>query len=145
MANNATAEGPSDLEALGRAVKELQWRNHRSMEQRLNAIGATLAQWDALRAIDRNPGVPAHTLAVYTFQSDQSFGTLATRMQKQGLIERVSGQGRAIEHRLTDAGRSTLAEGHAVAAGFLAESFAPLQADERATLLDLLTRVINAG
>jgi len=133
----------TDLEALGRAVKQLQWRHHRTMEQRLNAAGSTLAQWDALRAIDRNPGVPAHTLAQYTFQSDQSFGALATRMQKLGLIERVSGKGRAIEHRLTDAGRSTLTEGHELAATVLAESFAPLQDADRATLLRLLTRVIH--
>jgi hypothetical protein len=41
------------------------------------------------------PGASLHRLAQLTFQIDQSFGTLAARMADRGLIERVSGPGRA--------------------------------------------------
>ncbi|MEU1167474.1 helix-turn-helix domain-containing protein, partial [Streptomyces sp. NPDC005921] len=63
-----------DLQVLGRAVKQAQYRQHRAMDSALSAVGTTLAQWDALRAIDRSPGASARELAAATFQSEQAFG-----------------------------------------------------------------------
>jgi len=131
-----------ELESVGRAVKRLQYRHHRAMEVGLIAVGTTLAQWDALRAISRNPGASAHTLALSTFQSDQSFGTLANRLVTQKLIERRPGGGRKIEHHLTAEGEAMLSKGFPVADGVLAASFTDLSERERATLLDLLERAI---
>lgn len=134
---------PADLETLGRAVKQVQYRHHRALDERLATVGTTLAQWDALRAIGRTPGASAHALAVETFQSDQSFGTLASRLAAQGLITRSAGRGRRIEHRLTPAGRKVLRAGRPIAVGVFAASFAELSEKERTTLLDLLHRVIG--
>ena len=134
---------PADLETLGRAVKQVQYRHHRALDARLASVGTTLAQWDALRAIGRNPGASAHKLAVETFQSDQSFGTLAGRLAGQGLIERRAGRGRRIEHRLTPAGKKVLRAGHPVANKVLAASFARLSEKERSALLDLLLRILS--
>ena len=139
------AHMPTDLETLGRAVKQVQYRHHRALDSRLGTVGTTLAQWDALRAIGRTPGASAHTLAVETFQSDQSFGTLANRLAGQGLITRRSGRGRRIEHRLTPAGKKVLQAGHPVARDVLAASFARLSERERATLLDLLLRIARGS
>jgi len=130
-----------ELEALGRAVKQVQYRHHRALDTRLAAAGTTLAQWDALRAIGRIPGASAHTLAVATFQSDQAFGTLANRLAAQGLIDRRPGCGRRIEHHLTPAGEKTLQAGHRIADDVLRASFATLSEQERSTLLDLLLRM----
>jgi DNA-binding MarR family transcriptional regulator len=130
-----------DLQELGLAVKQAQWRHHRAMDRRLAAIGTTLVQWDSLRAIARRPGASAHDLAQATFQSDQAFGTLANRLAAQGLIERSPGEGRRIRHHLTPAGSEMLAVGTDVAESFLAESFAPLDDAEREVLLDLLNRL----
>ncbi|MFI5993377.1 MULTISPECIES: MarR family winged helix-turn-helix transcriptional regulator [unclassified Streptomyces] len=135
---------PVDLEELGRAVKEAQYRHHRALDTRLAGVGTTLAQWDALRAIARTPGASAHELAVATFQGDQAFGTLASRLAAQQLVERRPGHGRRIEHRLTEAGERVLAAGRAVARDILATSFGPLTEPERATLLALLRRVGTA-
>jgi DNA-binding MarR family transcriptional regulator len=132
---------PGDLQALGRAVKQAQYRHHRALDGRLATIGTTLAQWDALRAIDRNPGSTARALAEETFQSEQAFGTLANRLVTRGLIERTPGRGRAIEHRLTAAGEQVLRAGNQVANEVLADSFAALSTNERAMLLDLLQRI----
>ncbi|WP_407572748.1 MarR family winged helix-turn-helix transcriptional regulator [Deinococcus altitudinis] len=139
--------GPTDLqatqlEALGRAIKQVQYRHHRALDTRLSALGTTLAQWDALRAAERHPGASAHDLAVATFQSDQAFGTLAARLITQGLIERRPGRGRRIEHHLTDTGAATLEAGYPVARAVLEASFIDLNQEERATLLDLLNRMI---
>jgi DNA-binding MarR family transcriptional regulator len=130
----------ADLETLGRRIKQVQYRHHRALDAGLSAVGTTLAQWDALRAIGRIPGASAHTLAVETFQSDQSFGALANRLASQGLSERRPGRGRRIEHRLTAAGTKTLAAGHPVAEAVFRSSFADLSQKERSTLLALLLR-----
>lgn len=136
---------PVDLEELGRAVKEAQYRHHRTLDTRLAGVGTTLAQWDALRAIARTPGASAHELAVATFQGDQAFGTLASRLAAQHLVERRPGHGRRIEHHLTEAGERVLAAGRTVTREVLATSFDPLTEPERATLLALLRRVGSPG
>ena len=131
----------ADVQALGRRIKQVQYRHHRALDTRLTAVGTTLAQWDALRAIGRLPGESAHTLAVETFQSDQAFGTLANRLEAHGLIDRRPGRGRRIEHRLTPAGELMLSAGHPVASSVLSTSFAGLTEEERTILLELLLRI----
>ncbi|MEV0346516.1 MarR family winged helix-turn-helix transcriptional regulator [Nonomuraea sp. NPDC050680] len=134
-----------ELQVLGRAVKQAQYRQHRALDSRLAAIGTTLAQWDALRAIGRTPGAPARALASATFQSEQAFGTLAGRLVAQGLIERRPGHGRRIEHHLTPAGEQLLDAGRRVADEVLADCFSVLPPGDRATLLDLLRRLNSGG
>ena len=130
----------TDLEQLGRAVKRTQYRHYRALETALSQVGTTLAQWDALRAIDRTPGSSAHFLAGETFQSDQSFGTLITRLIARGLVERRVGTGRKNEHYLTTEGKTILEAGRPIALEIIRESFSPLTQAEQAQLLALLNR-----
>jgi DNA-binding MarR family transcriptional regulator len=134
----------TDLQATSRLLKRAQYRNHRAMDRSLATVGTTLAQWDALRAISEAPDSSAHDLAVATFQSDQSFGTLASRLEAQGLIKRTAGKGRRVEHQLTAPGKRTLAAGQTVAAGVSARAFTLLSKAEVAVLHDLLLRVGEA-
>ncbi|GAA1996760.1 MarR family winged helix-turn-helix transcriptional regulator [Catenulispora subtropica] len=136
---------PVDIESLGRAVKQAQYRNHRALETALAQVGTTLVQWDALRAIARTPGSSGRELAAETFQGEQSFGALAGRLEAQKLIERRPGRGRRVEHFITEAGQRVLADGRPFASGALAESFAPLDEEERATLLALLQRMVGGA
>ncbi|MER5940360.1 MarR family winged helix-turn-helix transcriptional regulator [Streptomyces sp. NPDC001928] len=136
---------PSDLQDLGRAIKYAQYRHHRALDSALSTVGTTLAQWDALRAIDRTPGSSARALAPATFQSEQAFGTLVGRLTAQGRVERRQGHGRRIEHYLTPAGERVLAAGRRVADETLAGCFAGLSDEDRATLLDLLQRLNGDG
>lgn len=136
---------PNQIQALGRAIKQAQYKHHRALDTRLGKIGTTLTQWDALRTIDRQPGASAHHLALATFQTDQAFGTLANRLEAQGLIERRPGYGRRIEHHLTPAGQATLAAGHPIANEVLGASFAHLSEEERSILLDLLEKITGDG
>ncbi|MEU3909112.1 MarR family winged helix-turn-helix transcriptional regulator [Streptomyces goshikiensis] len=131
----------SEAQTLGRAVKQAQYRQHRALESGLAAIGTTLAQWDALRAISNASGASARELAAATFQSEQAFGTLASRLVAQGLVERRPGRGRRIEHHLTPDGERILSEGHLVATEVLTSCFAALPAAERTNLLALLQRL----
>jgi len=131
----------AELQALGRAIKQAQYRQHRSLDTALAAAGTTLAQWDALRAIDRSPGASARALAAATFQSEQAFGTLAGRLLAQGLVERRATHGRRNAHHLTPAGERVLEAGHKIADEVLADCFAPLPDEDRTTLLELLRRL----
>ncbi|MXM64115.1 MarR family transcriptional regulator [Streptomyces sp. HUCO-GS316] len=132
---------PDELQVLGRAVKQAQYRQHRALDSRLATVGTSLAQWDALRAISRSPGASARALAATTFQSEQAFGTLAGRLVALGQIERRPGGGRRIEHYLTPSGEQVLAAGHRIADEVLNACFAPLGDAERTTLLRLLRRL----
>ena len=132
-----------DLERLGRAVKQAQHRQHRAVDAALNAIGTTIVQWDALRAIDAEPGASAHRLALATFQTDQAFGTLANRLEAQGMIERRPGEGRKIEHRLSPAGTRMLAAGNLIAERIRHELYAGLNKTDRRTLAALLDRILS--
>jgi DNA-binding MarR family transcriptional regulator len=131
-------------QATGRLLKRAQYRNHRAADRALSTIGTSLPQWDALRAISESPDSSAHDLAIVTFQSDQAFGTLANRLEAQGLIMRASGRGRRVEHALTPEGQRMFEAGLEVTRGVSERSFAGLTSDEIVVLHDLLERVGDA-
>ena len=131
-----------NLQQLGRAVKRLQHKHHRLVDTRLGELGSSLAQWDGLRAISRNPEASSHALAEYTFQTDQAFGTLAKRLIAKGLVKRSSGGGRVLHHKLTPQGEVVLQLGNEAVESILVVSFASLSQAERLTLLDLISRLV---
>ncbi|MEV6240427.1 MarR family transcriptional regulator [Lentzea sp. NPDC051838] len=120
------------------AVKRLQHRHHRAMSQALAPLGLSLVQWDTLRHLHRQPDASLHDLAVLTFQTDQSFGSLAVRMAERGLIERIDGPGRAVRHKLTDEGARLRAEGQELVDGITEKSFSALSVEQLDQLGDLL-------
>jgi len=130
------------LSEIGLSIKRLQMRHHREANSALAPLGVSLVQWDALRHLHRNPDASLHDLAQLTFQTDQSFGTLAARMIDRGLIERVPGPGRAIRHRLTDKGDALREEGQRVVEQVLTESFAALSEEQLAALDEILLRLL---
>jgi DNA-binding MarR family transcriptional regulator len=131
----------TNQQATGRLLKRAQYRNHRAADRALATVGTSLAQWDALRAISESPDSSAHDLAIVTFQSDQAFGTLANRLEAQGLILRISGRGRRVKHRLTAEGERMFEAGLEVTRGVSERAFAGLSRDEVNTLRELLNRV----
>jgi DNA-binding MarR family transcriptional regulator len=131
------------IQAIGLSVKRLQMRHHRALNAGLAPLGISLVQWDALRHLGENPGASLHDLALLTFQTDQSFGTLAARMIQRGLIERVPGPGRAVHHRLTEKGQALHRAGGQVVETVLRESFATLTQEQLAAFDELLRQVLS--
>ncbi|MEV6443875.1 MarR family transcriptional regulator [Amycolatopsis sp. NPDC051716] len=125
------------------AVKRLQYRHHRALSRVLAPLGLSLVQWDTLRHLHRRPDASLHELAVLTFQTDQSFGSLATRMAERGLIERVPGPGRAVRHRLTSEGARLRAEGQDLVDGVVEASFRDLSETQIDQLGELLDRALG--
>lgn len=133
--------GETPITETGLMVKRLQARHHRTADASLQRLGVSLVQWDALRHLKENPDASLHELAQLTFQTDQSMGTLAARMQAAGLIERVPRPGRAVRHRLTPDGERLQREGANITRRTLEESFQPLTA-EQLRAFDALLRII---
>ncbi len=131
------------IQQLGQAVKRLQAKHHRDGNEALKPLGVSIVQWDALRHLHAHPGASLHDLAVLTFQTDQAFGTLATRMEARGLIRRANGPGRAIRPELTPEGERVLAAGTEAMEGVLRASFGRLSAGERAAFGELLGRLVD--
>ena len=128
------------VQDIGIAVKRLQWLHHTEMSKRLAELGVSLPQWDVLRRLHEVPDASLHDLAQLTFQTDQSMGSLATRMVSRGLIERVVGPGRAVRHRLTEEGERIRKAGSRIVDSVLSAAVGSLSPAERTTLLNLLTK-----
>ena len=138
-------EDPDTLvapEHLGWLIKRIQHAHHRALDAALSCQGVSLVQWNALREIERNPGCSQHQLAERTFNSDQSFGALLTRLEAARLIQRSATIGRSRLPQLTPEGTVQLRKGHKVMSKVVGASFNALDNDERHTLSVLLTKVL---
>ena len=131
-------------EDLGLLIKKTQHAHHRCIDERLACLNMSLVQWNALREIHRNPDKPLRQLARLTFNSDQAFGALVTRLMARGYVKRRQGFGRATIHELTPLGKSSLREADEVVHEVLASSFAGLSKQERQTLHSMLSKVLQA-
>lgn len=131
------------LSEIGLSVKRLQMHHHRTANAALAGLDISLVQWDALRHLHRNPEASLHDLAQLTFQTDQSFGSLAARMIDRGLIERVPGPGRAVRHRLTERGEQLRRQGEKIMDAVLADTFSCLTPRELATFDALMVRLLE--
>jgi DNA-binding MarR family transcriptional regulator len=118
-------------------------RHHRALSRALAPLGLSLVQWDTLRHLHRQPDASLHDRAVLTFQTDQSFGSPATRMADRGLIERVPGPGRAVKHRLTEEGARLRAAGQDAVDAVFASSFGTLSAAQLDRLGELLDTALG--
>lgn len=127
---------------MGLMVKRLQMRHHNAANAALAELGVSVVQWDALRHLHENPGASLHALAQLTFQTDQSFGALASRMEGRGLIERVPGRGRAIRHQLTAEGERVRRAGAELMEEVLRDSFSPLSEAQQQALEKLLRQLL---
>jgi DNA-binding MarR family transcriptional regulator len=144
---NRTHLGPGNPERPGPgpglaalALKRLQWRLQREANLRLATVGLSYPQWDALRHLTKRPDASLHALAELSLQTDQSMGALAKRMIERGLIERMDGAGRAVRHRVTEAGQRLRDAGGEIMSEVLADTLGRLSEEELATLEQLLEK-----
>jgi DNA-binding MarR family transcriptional regulator len=72
-------------------------------------------------------------------------GELARRMTDRGLIERIEGPGRKVQHRLTPAGDELRRAGSAAVDEVPRESLGHLTAAERETLHELLLKAAGSS
>ena len=133
------------LEPLALLVKQVQHLQNRKMAASLEPLGVSLAQWNAMREIDRHPGASLRKLAEASFNSDQAFGTLVARLERLGMVVQRPGKGRALVTELTDAGERVLHAGYPAIMGVCAKLLGALGEAECGLLEGLLNKVLGAA
>jgi DNA-binding MarR family transcriptional regulator len=131
---------------VGYLVKRLQQEIRTAMDARLAERGATMATYAALAALAEEPGISNAALARRCFVTPQTMHRVVATLEEDGLVSRDADpdHGRVLRTRLTPAGRS-LERGCRAAVDEVQERMlADLDDDDRATLVDLLVRCIDA-
>ena len=111
------------------------------------AFNTTLPRFDLLAALDRAPeGLTLGEVSGRMMVSNGNVTGLAARLEAEGLVERRAEphDKRVVRLILTAAGSAAFAEQSAAHAGWLAEIFADLPANERDALHRLLGRTKSA-
>ena len=140
--------GNEDPAQLADLLHRLTRRLRSAQAERLAPLGLTPAQERALRVIARGDEPPRMTeIADRLGIAPRSLTTVIDALEEAGLVRREIDprNRRAILLRLTDRGvdvRDELREARRRAAE---ELFAPLSADQRETLVDLLTLLDSSG
>jgi DNA-binding MarR family transcriptional regulator len=99
-----------DDSRLGMLLKRAEQTMIRAKNAVLKPIGLTLAQYVALAALDRQPGITAATLARACLVTPQAMMILLKTMEQQRLIGRFPHprHSNVLELRVIDAGREAL-------------------------------------
>lgn len=126
------------------SLKRAQSAKSGVFDRHLASLGLSMALWVVLDRIRANPAQSTHALANASFMTDQSVGELVSKLAKRGLIQRVTGPGRAIRHHLTDAGTDLLERARPLMAEALDSAFAGLSRSEIEQLIQLLNKIAPA-
>ncbi|WP_018265025.1 MarR family winged helix-turn-helix transcriptional regulator [Methylosinus sp. LW4] len=129
------------LRAAALGLKRAQTAKSAAFDRSLASVGLTMALWVVLERIRANPALSTHALAEACLMTDQSVGELVSKLATRGLVERISGAGRAIRHHLTDSGRELLERAAPLLADALQSAFSELSAAEIEQLIQLLEKI----
>ena len=104
---------------LGYVLKRAQHGLRTSMDDQLNHLGLTTAQYNLLSAVAGEPGISNAALARMAFVTAQSMQGIVANMEKQGLLRRVPHptHGRIRQSKLTRKGTDALERAHKMLIG----------------------------
>jgi DNA-binding MarR family transcriptional regulator len=113
----------------------------------LEQLGLNTRMWGALNVLDAEGAITQHALGKSTGIDPSSMVATIDELEKRGLVERRAHPTDRRAHALhvTELGRETLAQGRKLARQAQEELLAPLSADERRQLHDLLLRLVLAS
>jgi DNA-binding MarR family transcriptional regulator len=113
-----------------------------AIRSRLRAsFGITLPRFDLMAQLERHPdGLRMGELSKRMMVTGGNVTGIVDQLEREGLVERVPDpqDGRAAMVRLTPPGRSAFAEMAAVHEGWVAELFAGISANDKASMIALL-------
>jgi DNA-binding MarR family transcriptional regulator len=119
----------------------------RRFGQRLAPIGLTTRMWGALNVLDAEGSITQQQLGKAIKMDPSSIVAAIDELESKGLVQRRPHPSDRRAHALhvTDQGREILAHGRKIAAAAQEELLAPLNADERRQLHELLSRLAIAA
>lgn len=145
MATIVAAE--SDVERLSRGIMRLMWVDSKRLAQILSDFNLTVPQFFTMLAITRcGPHCRMGDLAHHTFQSSATMTGIVTRLEADGLVERVMDPGdrRAVQVRVTERAQKMLDEVLAARRESVAQTVRAMSADDRHEFLRLLDVYLDA-
>lgn len=133
-------------EQVGYLVKRVQQAVRAALDAALAAHGVGMAQYAALAALEREPGLSNAELARRSFVTAQSMHTILAALQERGLVERVPhpAHGRVLQARLSAEGEALVGRCHEAAAGVHERMLAGMDEAGRERLRDALRRCAEA-
>lgn len=131
----------------GYLVSRVGWFAARRFGERLAELGLTTRMWGALNVLDAQEAVSQQQLGRAIGMDPSSMVATIDELEAKGFVERRRHptDRRAHALYLTEAGRATLARGRALSREAQEELLAPLSADERRQLHELLLRMAGAA
>ncbi|MET9407266.1 MarR family transcriptional regulator [Streptomyces sp. NPDC002935] len=131
-------------ERLGSHLKRAEQALGATKAAVLKPAGVTVAQYAALLHLSENPGISAAALARLCLVTPPTMNTVLNNLQDRGLIERTphAWHKNVLETRLTDEGRTALADADARAVRVERALAAEFTAEERDTIAALLGRCV---
>jgi DNA-binding MarR family transcriptional regulator len=115
-------------------------------QERLDSLGLTTRMWGALNVLDHEGAVTQHALGKSIGMDPSSMVATIDELEARGLVERQRHPSDRRAHALhvTELGRTTLTQGRRLAKQAQDDLLAPLDAEERKQLHDLLLRLALA-
>ncbi len=115
--------------------------------ERLESLGLNFRMWGVLNVLDEEGAITQHALGRCVGIDPSSMVATIDELEDRGLVERRRNptDRRAHALHLTDAGSETLARGRQLARQAQDELLAPLDAEERTELHELLLRIALAA
>ncbi|HET9101882.1 MAG TPA: MarR family transcriptional regulator [Solirubrobacteraceae bacterium] len=131
----------------GYLLSRLGMYAQRHFSERMAALGLTPRKWGLLNVLDAEDGVSQQQLGRAVGMDPSTMVAAIDELEAAGLAQRHPhpSDRRAHAVYLTELGQTTLARGRREARDAGAELFAPLSADERAQLHDMLLRMAQAA
>src|SRR5579883_2606524 len=141
------ASTASDAERLSRGIMRLMWMNGKRLGQILAAYDLTIPQFYTLLAISRcGSGCRMGDLAHQLFQSSATMTGIVTRLEADGLVERVMDPNdrRAVQVRVTERAKKMLDEVLAAQHESVSHTLDRMSASDRQEFLRLLDVYFDA-
>jgi DNA-binding MarR family transcriptional regulator len=130
-----------DPTSFGLLIKDIHHLTVRRADPLVMKLGLTIAQFNLLKAISKEPGITGADLAVVTLATPQAVAQLSARIEDGGYIRREQLRGRSIGHYLTESGSKVLAQAHDVMRGVHRGTLSVLTEREQADLVEMLGRL----
>src|SRR5689334_6708575 len=132
-------------ERLGSHIKRAEQALNATKAAVLKPAGLTVAQYAALLNLSGNPGISAAALARLCGVTPPTMNTVLKNLQDRELIERTPHEWHknVLETRLTEAGRTVMADADARAVRVERALAAEFTGEERAALTGLLARCVS--
>jgi DNA-binding MarR family transcriptional regulator len=117
----------------------------RQFAAQLESAGLSLRMWGALNVLDHEGAITQHALGICTGSDPSTIVATIDELEEKGLVERRRhpSDRRAHALHMTEAGRTSLAEGRKLAAREQQQLLAPLTEDEREQLHTLLFKLVS--